>query len=525
MKREIIWVALAAFITTWAISSLWWPFGVDQGIFAWAGEVIINGGMPYQDAWEVKGPLIHYIYAFTQLLFGRTMWGIRVFDLLLLAVSLLFLWRLATRLYGNLAARLTVSLFILWYASTGFWSTAQPDGWVAMLMIIAVAYLIDDKLSTRNAVISGVLIGLCALIKPPYAAYLLLFVTFAAFHWSTTPSRRQLIQSIVAASLACGVVVALAISWFAYKGALNDLIDIQLVFNGNVHRQAHASSFGELANFTLGFFSQFWILIAIIPAIVGLKILWQRHRDVAAVIVMWAMLSIAIVVAQDKFYLHHWLPLFVPLALAAGGGLAALLTDQQQLKDIAFIRGHWITTATVTLTFVFALLIPAHSLMRWSMSLNGYISWDEYYTGFGHYNLGDFSFKANQEAAQYVAQRSDPQDSVLVWGFDVMVNYLSGRSSPSRFGYNYPLVRGSENVFEPAYRAEFMQNLQANPPRYILILDEDKNDLLKKTSREYVNDFPEFKDYLNTEYQLETTIEHFSIWRLQSTAVSSRSSK
>ena len=53
-------VLLAAVPFIWAPGSLFLPLGRDQGIFAWVGGVILSGGLPYADAWEVKGPLSHF---------------------------------------------------------------------------------------------------------------------------------------------------------------------------------------------------------------------------------------------------------------------------------------------------------------------------------------------------------------------------------------------------------------------------------------------------------------------------------
>ena len=287
MRKDFLWLALVAFILTWAISSLWWPFGHDQGIFAWIGEVILNGGVPYRDAWEVKGPLAHYVYALAQLLFGRTMWGIRLLDLCFLALGLTALWRVAARLYNDTAARLAVALFTLWYASGGYWMTAQPDGWVALLLVVVVACLIDKKESARlkPAVIAGAAIGFCCLVKPIYAAYLLLFVVYAVFRWSTHTSRRNLLWSILVSTLSCSVVIGLAMAWFAYKGALADLLQVQFVFNSSVHRLAHTYSLPGQMLSVLGFVQQGWVAIALLPAILGIAALWHRHRPLAAVIV------------------------------------------------------------------------------------------------------------------------------------------------------------------------------------------------------------------------------------------------
>ena len=48
---------------------------------------MLRGGWPYRDAWEIKGPATHFLYALAQALFGRDVWGLRVLDLALLAAS------------------------------------------------------------------------------------------------------------------------------------------------------------------------------------------------------------------------------------------------------------------------------------------------------------------------------------------------------------------------------------------------------------------------------------------------------
>jgi len=47
----------------WSITSLSWPLGGDIGTYAWVGDIILSGGAPYKDAWDVKGPLVYYFYA------------------------------------------------------------------------------------------------------------------------------------------------------------------------------------------------------------------------------------------------------------------------------------------------------------------------------------------------------------------------------------------------------------------------------------------------------------------------------
>jgi hypothetical protein len=52
------------------------------------------------------------------------------------------------------------------------------------------------------------------------------------------------------------------------------------------------------------------------------------------------------------------------------------------------------------------------------------------------------------------------------------VNYLSGRPSPSRFSIAEPLNDPVDNEFRRRYRREFLERLEARPPRYVLALGE-----------------------------------------------------
>jgi len=90
----LLYLVLYGYACLIAFSSLWWPMGRDQGILAWVGDTILNGGLPYRDAWDVKGPASHYVYALVGWLFGRNQWGIRLLDLLLVFAASLALWRL-----------------------------------------------------------------------------------------------------------------------------------------------------------------------------------------------------------------------------------------------------------------------------------------------------------------------------------------------------------------------------------------------------------------------------------------------
>src|ERR687889_2081724 len=56
-------LALTAALLILRLPSLTQPMGPDQALYAYVGERILHGELPYRDAWDQKPPGIHYVYA------------------------------------------------------------------------------------------------------------------------------------------------------------------------------------------------------------------------------------------------------------------------------------------------------------------------------------------------------------------------------------------------------------------------------------------------------------------------------
>ena len=124
--ERIAWTTCIAVLAVWAAMYITWPFSNDQGNLAWVGDVILTGGMPYRDAWDVKGPAAHVAFALVETLFGRNQWGVRVFDLAMLAICAVCLRSIAREHAGAGAIRWSITLFLLWYASLNHIARPSP---------------------------------------------------------------------------------------------------------------------------------------------------------------------------------------------------------------------------------------------------------------------------------------------------------------------------------------------------------------------------------------------------------------
>ena len=74
--------------------------------------------------------------------------------------------------------------------------------------------------------------------------------------------------------------------------------------------------------------------------------------------------------------------------------------------------------------------------------------------------------RINEPVIQYVIDNSEPDDSILLWGAETMVNFFSQRKSPTRYVYQLPLYTTGYTSEERIL--EFLDDIIENQPRLII---------------------------------------------------------
>jgi hypothetical protein len=74
--------------------------------------------------------------------------------------------------------------------------------------------------------------------------------------------------------------------------------------------------------------------------------------------------------------------------------------------------------------------------------------------------------RINEPAINYILDRTEEEDPVLIWGAETMVNFYAKRVSPTRFVYQYPLYR--EAFTSEDMVIEFLDDIINHQPKYIL---------------------------------------------------------
>jgi hypothetical protein len=108
-KRSPRWLAFAlVFVVLFLFASIRWrlrdmPLERDEGEYAYAGQLILQGIPPYELAYNMKLPGTYLAYAAILRVFGETPAGIHIGLLLVNGCATLLVFFLGRRLYGNLA--------------------------------------------------------------------------------------------------------------------------------------------------------------------------------------------------------------------------------------------------------------------------------------------------------------------------------------------------------------------------------------------------------------------------------------
>jgi 4-amino-4-deoxy-L-arabinose transferase-like glycosyltransferase len=513
-------LALLVLAVLGSISAIWWPMSTDHALFAWVGDTILQGGLPYADAWDHKGPSVYLQSALVQTLFGRNMWGIRVMDLLLLAAGCVAAAGLAGSASRGWATLWAPLVLILLYIPSGWWDTAQPDGWAAFLATVALALVaLPGRRRTARALTAGLLLGWLCMYKPPLHLLLtppVLIVAAARSRGGSDGRSRHVLWSVIAGA---AVPVAAFVVWLGLGGALDEAWGTLVGYNVHVYSHVEMGR-DDLRGLLI------IPLLRLSPMLVltgwACVLTWRRDRSLAIALLAWLVGGALIMGGQGKLFEYHWHVLAPPLAIGTAIALGELTRsvsgqwrEAEGLSRTVMLNSALVVLLTLVLTGPWFVFLQPES-RRWLQVTISDMTLKEYY-GEDRFELDYFSTSASLEIASHVRAHTEEGDGVLVWGLDPLTYFMSGRLPPTRFGFRKPISTPLREAPELGrrYYAELMADLREDPPKYIIVHHDDLRPVHQMTSAQLLRSLPELWDFVRDRYIKETVIRNAHLWRLR----------
>ena len=468
-------LALAALLLLLRLPAIVQPLGADQGLYAYVGERILAGELPYRDAWDQKPPGIHYIYAAVRGV-SRGDAAVGMADLLAAGVVGWLLFRLGGAM-GSTAAGAASGLLFLLLSNPAFTRLggirlrAQCETFIALAVAAAFLLLARRRAGDAwSAAGAGVLFGIAFILKYNAGIYAASGLA-AAWLW-----RRLVLRDVLHVGAGFVLPVALMLAAFGASGAIRDLYDATVLYNVQYSGETYAGPWAAV-RYLLTFpierarVDALWtaggagclLLLLVCPG--------RRERLVAPIWVAAACLSIA--VNGSRGLPQYFVQANPALALAAG---CAAVETWRLLRARA-------RRASPALGLL-ALLVVSVGIWRVNQfpKLLEQTVFDAEYA-FGRMGRAEYlaryaderkySALAAEELAAVVRRRTQPGDRIYVFGFTCAAYVLSDRASASRFFWSRPVIVNFQGGKDRYGVDGLLDDLRQHPPALVALQKRD----------------------------------------------------
>lgn len=465
----------------------------DSALFAYFGQRILEGQLPYRDIYDNKPPGIYYTNALIFALLPHKGISLHLFEALYAVLTLFAFFWCARTFFGKAGATWATFLFgmfstlplvneggnftetylllplVVFYGCAARYLRSGDRGWlVAAGVLGGAAILYNLKAFLDLAVLAALLLGVA---------------------WRRNPFPIRLIASYGALSFGWLAVVAPVLAFLWSHGAVGEMIRQTFLFNAHYIGYANANLFflnlvlAALA--LLAGMAVLWVLAAL--GLVSLLHPPGQHPGLLLVL-GWLAADAYGAFLGGRFYHHYFLPLVPPLALLGTHGFQALLMQ-------ANVWGHFVVLkwrARVLLVLVIAFTF--HPFLSQTVAGAQALQAGP--------RIGD---TAQEQVARLIQGETEAEHYIFVWWYEPTIYFLAQRRSPSRvMDFFHPAVWLTDDDRTALFQ-ELMDDLRAKPPHFIVFPPVLQGP--------YQDQVPEMPEWMVSRYTLYRIVDGWQVFR------------
>jgi hypothetical protein len=434
------------------------PLERDEGEYAYAGQLILEGVAPYEQVYNMKMPGIYVAYALIEATFGQTHGGIHLGLLVINAVTIVVLFLLAGELFGpvaGVASSCTFAVLSLGQHVQGVFANAEH---FVILPAMCGIWLLVRGINRAKILLLGVggmLLGLGFLIKQHGGVFIVfggLYLVFRelgrrTFNWKGTIVR----STVFALGVLLPIGVTCLILWWA--GVFGRFwfwtIEYAREYVSSEPLSVGLETFRYWITRIIGSGVYLWILSGI-----GLLLLWfietfRRYWVFVAGFVIFSFLAIC-----PGFYFrpHYFILLMPAVSLLAGIGFACIHNFFSRDQSV-------LVRLVIPLLLVFGVLFDVCYRQR-----DYFFNWSPERVSRSIY--GRNPFPESLEVAKYIREHSSEDDRIAVIGSEPQIYFYSHRRSATGYIYTYPLMENHKYALE--MQEEMIREIESARPEYLV---------------------------------------------------------
>lgn len=498
MNRYVPWIVILIIIIAAGairLHLLEVPFERDEGEYAYAGQLILQGIPPYDQAYNMKMPGIYAAYAVIMSLLGQTHSGIHLGLLIMNAATSLLLFLLGRRLYGEvtgLTAAASFSLFSLGQPVQGIFANAEHFVILPALGGILMLVHAKESKSTLLLLTGGLLLGLGFLMKQHGAAFIafgFLYVLCIDFRRKTFEWKSFFLRLLMFSfAVLLPFMITCSILWQA--GVFDTFrfwtFDYAREYVSAVPFSAGLTNLKRNMSQIIASSLLLWILTGL-----GLTALaWDRHFRKNALFALGFFLFSFLATCPGFYFRPHYFILFLPgAALLSGIGAGALLrvfsrdSLPSAVKAIPalLIVGMVVHGAWQQRSFLF--LMEPVKASRSTYGLN--------------------PFPESLEISRFLRDQTDKNDRIAVVGSEPQIYFYSQRRSATGYVYTYALMEIQPYALK--MQQEMIHEIETGNPRFLIYVNVPTSWLVRPRSEKKILTW--FYEYAWKHYDLVGVVD------------------
>lgn len=492
----IIFGIVMALVVLIRIRFLSVPLERDEGEYAYMGQSLLNGILPYSEAYNMKLPGMYYLYALIMRIFGQTPVGIHIGLLLFHLGSVAILFLIGKKLLGAASGAFAAASFaILTLVPWTYGFAAHASHFIAFFSLAGLLVLLKASENPRVGlfVAAGLCFGMAFIVKQQ-AVFLLLFGGLLVLLRAFRRDPRNLFATMfniggftLGAVLPYFAVVLTALMtgtfdqfWHWTVSYANQYVGINNLDKGV---QMFSGSFKAITTGVMGL----WAL-----GLAGIVALFfsDIKPNVRQTILLFGLLAFLSICPGLYFRNHYFIALFPALGLLIA---AALRFPEERVNG-------WKQYGIAGSALLFSILV-----------LFSLYTFSDFYFKYSPAELcarmyGRNPFQESLKVAQFLQNNSAPQDRIAVFGSEPQIYFYSKRKAATGYLYTYPLMENQP--YHRDMQKDMISELEGNKPRYIVVVNSNISWLAGPQSDNYIMKW--FETYAAANYHLVGLVDMVS---------------
>jgi hypothetical protein len=482
------------------------PLERDEGEYAYTGQLILQGYLPYAKVYNLKMPGIYGAYALIMAIFGQTPTGIHLGLLLVNLATCICLFYLGRRLLDPITGVVAGASFAVLAAGQSVQGVfANAEHFVLLPAVAGILLLLraGDSRRSLTLFLSGLLFGLALMMKQQGAAFIPFALGYLIYQGRRPqPSRLKPILTNMLVFLA-GAVLPWALTCLFFLAAG---IFARFWFWTFTYARAYAALVSPAEGWR--------ILIKILgPVAAAAPLLWglggwgllsllidpeaQKRSFVLGTLVIFSFLA---VIPGLYFRPHYFLLALPAVSLVIGVGVSAL---GRFLARVSPWAGKIVPVAVILLALLSAIYHQRLFLFRVDPAQASRLAY-----GFN-------PFPESPKIARYLKERTAKEDTLAVIGSEPQIYFYAQRRGATGYIYTYPLME--PHPYAVSMQEEMIREIEASRPAYLVFVAISTSwliqpgscwlifDWFKRYSSEFYNcvGVVDIRTYNLTEYYLD----------------------